>query len=221
MILFSKPTLFFGWCFLVLIFTAKAQDHDKPSVAVLTIEVQGISQLEANNLTEYVRSELLETGAVSLLTLDRQNEILDRTGFRNIECSSPECALTIGKILRQSRVIVATCNKLGQVYSLSFRMLDVNTGAVSKSVIREYSGDNNGLITSIRQIVWDLVELMPPPGRFEVHEEQVLDKNRWSWVKANKKILLVGLGVLVLVGSVAVLTSGDVEEIGSPPEFPQ
>ena len=73
------------------------QGTGKLVVAIIDLEGRGISALEAQTLTDRMRSELVSTGAVTIVERGQMAEILDEQGFQQTGCVSSECAVEVGK----------------------------------------------------------------------------------------------------------------------------
>ena len=164
--------LFLSWSVFVLTFPVNVvasqaiSGVERFSVAILDLQGTGISQLEAESLTDYMRSELQEKGDVVTVSKGRIEEVLEQLDFKETGCTSPECALEIGRLLETSRVVLGSITKEKQTYSLNCQMVNIETGRVQKTEIQVYEGDVDGLVLTLRHLVWDVTGLTPPPGRF-------------------------------------------------------
>ncbi len=143
-----------------------AEGSGKLVVAIIDLEGRGISALEAQTLTDRMRSELVSTGAVTIVERGQMAEILDEQGFQQTGCVSSECAVEVGKLLGVSQMATGSIGKIGSSYTIDVRMFAVEDGAIVRSVNRTYSGPIDGLITEIEMISWRLIDIAPPPGRF-------------------------------------------------------
>ena len=148
------------------------QGSGKLVVAIIDLEGRGISSLEAQTLTDRMRSELVATGAVTIVERGQMAEILDEQGFQQTGCVSSECAVEVGKLLGVSQMATGSIGKIGTSYTIDVRMFAVLDGAIIRSVNSTYSGPIDGLITEIEMISWKLIGLTPPPGRFPALDQQ-------------------------------------------------
>jgi len=148
------------------------QGSGKLVVAIIDLEGRGISALEAQTLTDRMRSELVSTGAVTIVERGQMAEILDEQGFQQTGCVSSECAVEVGKLLGVSQMATGSIGKIGTSYTIDVRMFAVLDGAIVRSVNSTYSGPIDGLITEIEMISWKLIGLTPPPGRFPALDQQ-------------------------------------------------
>lgn len=142
------------------------QGGGKLVIAVLDLEGRGISALEAATLTDRMRSELVATGAVTIVERGQMQEILSEQGFQQTGCTSSECAVEVGKLLGVSHMATGSIGKIGSSYTLDMRLFNVEDGAITKSVNRTYRGEVDGLIKEIERLAWDITGLTPPAGRF-------------------------------------------------------
>ena len=238
------------WSLFVSSIPIKMQAQDEMTVAVLDLEARGISPIEADSLTDRMRSELAETGAVVVIERLEMQRILEDRGFEYQGCTSANCAMEAGKLLGVSRVVTGSCGRFGESFSIDIRLIAAETGHIEKSITRLYRGEVDGLVTEMEKLAWDILDLMPPPGRFldeqpevavapdtlrapAASEEQEPVPADWrekvslrtmelrEWMGENYVIVLGGLAA---GGTVAiVLLSGGKEEpppIGTPPALP-
>ena len=200
------------------------------AVAILDLEGRGISEMEAQTLTDRMRSELVNTGAVTIVERSQMQEILEEQGFQQTGCTSDECAVEVGKLLGVQNMITGSIGKIGTSYTLDVRMFVVESGAIMKTVNRTYRGEVDGLIMEIERLAWDIVGLTPPAERFP---DDVAADGR-SYVpaapaaekKKSSRLVWIGLGIVVVGAGAAVALGGGeaagptIITIGSPPEFP-
>ena len=144
------------------------------AVAILDLEGRGISALEAQTLTDRMRSELVKTGAVTIVERGQMQEVLEEQGFQQTGCTSAECAVEVGKLLGVSQMVTGSIGKIGQSYTIDVRLFSVETGAITKTVNSTYRGEIDGLIMEVEKMAWEIVALTPPPGRFPGMEPAVV-----------------------------------------------
>ena len=87
------------------------------AVAILDLEGRGISEMEAQTLTDRMRSELVNTGAVTIVERSQMQEILEEQGFQQTGCTSDECAVEVGKLLGVQNMITGSIGKIGTSYT--------------------------------------------------------------------------------------------------------
>tara|TARA_Y100000034_G_C6793825_1_gene355619 strand:- start:84 stop:809 length:726 start_codon:yes stop_codon:yes gene_type:complete len=196
------------------------------AIAILDLEGRGISELEAQTLTDRMRSELVNTGAVTIVERSQMQEILEEQGFQQTGCTSDECAVEVGKLLGVQNMVTGSIGKIGSSYTLDVRMFVVETGAILKTVNRTYRGEVDGLIMEIERLAWDIVDLTPPAGRFPDDAVPVAAAPAAPVAEKKKssKLIWIGLGVVAVGAGAAVALGGGGEKagptIGNPPDFP-
>ena len=201
------------------------QGSGKLVIAIIDLEGRGISALEAQTLTDRMRSELVSTGAVTIVERGQMAEILDEQGFQQTGCVSSECAVEVGKLLGVSQMATGSIGKIGSSYTIDVRMFAVEDGAIVRSVNRTYSGPIDGLITEIELISWKLIDVTPPPGRFPALDQQaaatqpVTQATGVAPKKRSKGLLWIILLAAVGGGGYYAYDSGMLDDIlGTGPE---
>ena len=127
------------------------------SIAVLDFEGRGIAAIEAASLTDRLRSYLVQTDAITVVERGAMDQILREQDFQMAGCTSDECAVEIGQLLGVTRMVAGSIGKLGSIYTMDLRVVDVGTGKIIQSIIRDYRGEIEGLLAEMSQIADDLV----------------------------------------------------------------
>ncbi|MFQ6673769.1 MAG: hypothetical protein ACE5GH_03155, partial [Fidelibacterota bacterium] len=97
-ILRKSLTLFLCWSIFVLSFPVNVSAQEKRSIAVLNLQGRGISALEAETLTEYMRSEVEETGGFRSVGAGEIKGTLESQGLEETGCQTDDCALETGSL---------------------------------------------------------------------------------------------------------------------------
>lgn len=129
-----------------------AQDATKTTVAVIDFEAEGLSEVDASILTNRFRSELVNTQAFFVLERGQMDDILKEVGFQNSGCTSSECMIEIGKLLNVQKMIGGSLGKLGSVYTIDLRLIDVQTGRIDKTITEDHSGDLTDLLQVMKSV---------------------------------------------------------------------
>lgn len=116
--------------FNILLFAQQQFDH----IAVLNLEANGVSEAESITLTDRLRNELVSTNKFIVIERSEMASILDEQGFQNSGCTSNECAVEIGKLLNIRTIVAGSIGKVGSLFSISLRMIDVETGKILYTV---------------------------------------------------------------------------------------
>lgn len=179
-----------------------AEGSGKLVIAIIDLEGRGISALEAQTLTDRMRSELVSTGGVTVVERGQMAEILDEQGFQQTGCVSSECAVEVGKLLGVSQMATGSIGKIGTSYTIDVRMFAVQDGAIVRSVNRTYSGPIDGLIMEIEMVSWQLIGVTPPPGRFPALDQQAATQSVAQATAVAPKQRSKGLLWLLLLAAV-------------------
>ena len=113
------------------------------TIAVLDFEGIGVSQEEARALSNRFGSEFLELAEYKFTLVERQamGEVLSEQGFQQSGCVSSECAVEVGAALGAQLIIIGSISKVGTIFSVNARMLDVETSRILKSINYDQIGD--------------------------------------------------------------------------------
>ena len=141
----SKKTMIL----IFLFFSTSFAQNSKLNIAVMDLDPTGISKNEAQFLTDRLRTELFETGVYQVVERDKMNAILNEQGFQQTGCTSVECAIEIGQLLNVQVMVAGSIGKIEEIYSLSLRMIDVETGAIIRTATRDYEGKLSDVLTEV------------------------------------------------------------------------
>ncbi len=129
--MFSKT---FG-LFLILISVAFAQN--KITLAVMDLDAEGISASENRIISARLRTELIETQKFTVVEREKVEEILSEQGFQLSGCTSNECAVQAGKLLGVKYMAVGSIGKIGAIFTLNIRLINVESGVVMKTAVED------------------------------------------------------------------------------------
>jgi len=79
-------------------------------------------------------------------------EILKEQAFHQIGCTSDECAVEVGELLSVRQILIGSISKVGTVFSVSARIVDVESGEIVNTEIDDFKGDISDLLT-LRMLV--------------------------------------------------------------------
>ena len=145
--------------------TAAQLAAGKETVAILDFEGRGISQMEAQTLTDRLMSEMVNTDAVIMVERNQMEEIMAEQGFQQSGCTTSECAAEVGALLGVQNMVSGSFGKLGNSYTIDAKLFSVSTGGTIRSVSKTYKGEVDGLLTIIEIVAWELVGLQPPADK--------------------------------------------------------
>ena len=173
----------------------------KETVAILDFEGRGISQMEAQTLTDRLMSEMVNTNAVIMVERNQMEEIMQEQGFQQSGCTTSECAAEVGALLGVQNMVSGSFGKLGNSYTIDAKLFSVSTGGTIRSVSKTYKGEVDGLLTIIEIVAWELVGMQAPADKLA--KLASADPSQAAAVKKERKpmgrmtkftLLLSGLG---------------------------
>ena len=182
------------------------------TLAALNLDAKGVSQVEAEVLSEKLRSrlnQLIESPDYSgmegrdqyiLVEQTQMDKILNQFNIQNTGCVSDSCAIEFGKMLQVDRILIGTVGLVGKTYSVSARIVDVESAKTIKTADRQYKGS----IDDVMNIVIT-----------DLGNELLLGKMK---KKSNTKWYI--LAGVVLAGAGAALSGGSSKTSGGETSLP-
>jgi len=73
-------------------------------------------------------------------------EILKEQQFQASGCASEECVVEMGQLIGVDRMVAGSIGKIGPLFIISLRLLDVGTGEIMKNVSEQIEGDVTDLV---------------------------------------------------------------------------
>ena len=142
------------WLILFVVAFANSQN----TIAVLDFKSNGISISEASSISEKLRTELFNNSDYRVVERDKLEAILEEKGLKQSGIVSDENIVNVGGLIGVDRIVVGTINKIGKLYSLSARIVKVETGEILESVSYEHSGNLSYLLkTGMRNVAFELL----------------------------------------------------------------
>jgi len=128
------------------------------TIAVIDFEARNISQGEAASLTDYFRSELGKTAKYTIVERRMVDEVIKEQGFQQTGCVSNECVVEVGQVLGVNQIIGGSIGKVGNLYTVSVRIIDVQSSEIVNDISYVHRGNIESLLTEgMRQVVIELI----------------------------------------------------------------
>jgi len=128
------------------------------TIAVIDFDARGISPDEVATLTDRFRDELTKTNQYTVIERGKMEEVLREQGFQQSGCASDECVVEVGQLIGVQQMVGGSIGKVGDVYSVSARIIDVQTGKIINVMTYDHIGSIGDLLTTgMLQIVSKLV----------------------------------------------------------------
>ncbi len=132
---------------LTLILTGVQYISGQTHVAVMGFEGKGISDVDASALTDRLVLELFRTGEFKVLEREMLAKILEEQKFQVSGCVSTECLVEIGQVAGVQQIVSGSISHVGIIYSVSARLISVETGEIVNVAILDYEGQIGELLT--------------------------------------------------------------------------
>ncbi len=117
---------------LVMALSLTTARADKLTVAVNTFQPRGVDESSVLIITDRICSELFQSGLFTVVERSEMEAVLKEQGFQQAACASDACAVEMGQLLGVQYMITGSIGKIGKMYTISMRMIDVATGKIAE-----------------------------------------------------------------------------------------
>ncbi|MDW3197378.1 MAG: hypothetical protein R8G66_33685 [Cytophagales bacterium] len=149
--------------FLGLIRPLIAQNQTLPTVAVLGVESNGISN-NADAVSYMVRLEIEKLNVYYIMDKYDVAEVAAQNNIDVANCFGKNCVTAAGKSLNVDKVISGSVDRFGEKVIISLKLYDVNTGTIEKQSAMEYLNLQSEIQRMIRVSVKKLLNVDPDPA---------------------------------------------------------
>jgi|GEM_PF-1528134 len=134
---------------MLFCFTTPLQaSKEKPYAAILMLEVSGgIPESYAPAFSDRLRLEVFKTDAFQVMERNEMTEILKEIGFQMTGCTSNECVIEAGRILGVEQMIAGSISQIGEIFTISLRVIDIQTAEIIRVENVDYMGSIEELLT--------------------------------------------------------------------------
>ncbi len=129
----SKKKLFaFDIIILLVLMSLFLCAKEKNVLAVLDLKGEGISISEARIITGFLQEAMFKTKKYELIERTQVEQILKEFEYQQSGICDIKCAVNIGKQLAANKVLIGTVGKLGTLYTIQVKILDIELGKIEK-----------------------------------------------------------------------------------------
>jgi len=138
---------------------AAAGADRKKGIAVMTLKnASGITTGEAELITDRLGVELFNTGRVNVMERNQMQEVLKEQGFQQSgTCSDEACLVEMGQMLGVQFLVSGSIGKLGSMYMINLRVINVNTAEIAHVVSEDINGGIEQVVGRLKGIAQQLV----------------------------------------------------------------
>ena len=97
-------------------------------IAVIDFEAKGVSRQDASRLSEWLRTELINTNQFKVIERSAMNTILKEQAFTMTGCTDTSCAVQVGKLLSARKMLVGSVEVWNNKVFINGRIIDVEKG---------------------------------------------------------------------------------------------
>ena len=97
------------------------------TIAVFDFENNGLETNEVKQLSTRLESELVKLGDFKVVERTKIDEVLKEQKLQMSGCVE-ECLIDVGEILGANQIILGSIGKIGGLYTLSAKLVDVESG---------------------------------------------------------------------------------------------
>ena len=151
----------------------------KTNVAVINLKSSsGVATGEAELISDRLRGELFNTGKINVMERDQMQEILKEQGFQQSgACSNEACMVEIGQLLGVEQLVSGSLGKVGSMFLVNLRIIDVKTAKIIKVVSEDVKGDIEDVVSRLPGIAAKLVsDAATLPAPIVIEEKRKGDK---------------------------------------------
>jgi len=113
---------------------AVSQETAARTLAILDLQANGVSEVEAKTLSGSLRVQITrlvaaQDGQTGYTIIDRSqmDRIFEQFDIQNTGCTDLSCAIEFGKMLDAQRIVIGSVGLVGGIYTISASIVDVET----------------------------------------------------------------------------------------------
>ena len=116
-------------------------------IAVVDFRGNNVSDGDCRALTDRLRTELFNTKHYKVIEREMMEQIIKEQGFQQSGCSTDECMVEVGKLIGVEKIIGGSISQVGNVYSVSARIVSIETGEIENTAVYDHTGNIGELLT--------------------------------------------------------------------------
>ena len=128
-------------------------------IAVIDLIGNNVSDNEVKALSDRLRVELFNTKHFKVVERSMMEEILEEQGLQQSGCTTTECIVEVGKLIGVEQIVGGSISKVGNTFSVSARIVSVETGNILHTATHDYKGEIDDLLTTgMKKVAKDLTK---------------------------------------------------------------
>ncbi len=131
-----------------------AQNPDRKNMAIYNFSGLGVSPIEAQVISDRIRVELGKLDTYSIIERGLMEQILKEQVLQlSGLCEESSCLVEVGRILAVHYMVGGSVSKLGNLFTIEARIIDVESGEIVTNVVEDYNGPIENLLVQTTRIV--------------------------------------------------------------------
>ncbi len=185
------------------------------TVAVLEFDGANIAEGEINILADRLSSEIFKLEEYTVVERSAMDEILQEQGFQQSGCTTTDCAVEVGALLGVQIMVAGSIGKIGNLYTITAKSIDVETGKIKNQISLDVSGTIEILLTETMSKISK--QLFNKKSEETISKTSISNNLSEQNISSSKKILYATGATLVAGGLAYFLTrpSSEKEQTGS------
>jgi TolB-like protein len=115
-------------------------------IAVVDFEALGVSSNDARALTNRLMIEMHRTNKFKVLEREMLDKVIEEQKFQLSGCNADQCLVELGQIANVQQIVGGTISKVGEVFTITARLISVESGEVVESALYDYEGKIGALM---------------------------------------------------------------------------
>ncbi len=172
------------WIIVISILTINMTLYSQQiSVAVIDLKNIGVTEECAVLLSDALRAEMFKYEKYKVMNRENMQEIMGEQAFQASGlCDDNQCYVEMGEVLGVQKIVTGSIGKLGNTYSLTVKMIDVETSENDKIIPYRKKCSEDDLFIMIENSVKilagvEMEKIETPDGLKEIKEVEVRDNS--------------------------------------------
>lgn len=137
---------------------------EKPRIAIADLDAIGVDRTLARTASELLRTELFKTGYFSIMERSQMEKLMEEQKFHLSGATADEDIVKIGQLLVVQYFVVGSINRLGAVYIINIRFVDVEKGKLVAADTVEIKSEEE-MSGAVRSIARKITDFTPIRGK--------------------------------------------------------
>jgi len=137
---------------------------EKARLAIAELDAIGVDKTLARTTSELLRTELFKTGYFSIMERSQMEKLIEEQKFHIGGATAEEDIIKIGQLLVVQYFVVGSINRLGAVYLINIRLVNVEKGKFVAADTIEVKSEEE-IPGAVRSLARKITDLTPIRGK--------------------------------------------------------